>query len=398
MKRRKNGEGSYGTVKIRNTVYKYYRAPEKAWTVYAKTAAELERKKAEKEKSIASSTDIIDNAPLTVTDLCKKWLLYKKNDISPGTYDNYEDIMTAMIEKYKGYDIGNKQVEKLIPEMLESWLFALAGKYSKNSIDRAWTIIKQSIEYGQKSGSISNNLSMRDIRKPNEQTVAVKKKEVQFATMEDMETLYKEAYRTKKNGDPAYGNAAKVLVFIMYSGLRASEAIGLKWKYVKPDFSEIKVMQSSRKVADRNPDGSAVLVDGHKTYRKVQKSTKTISGERNVPLPERAKDVLRIFNDLFPDHKPDDNVFLTTKGTLFLRENIERTLAKMLKHSDCACKEYTPHSLRHGYGSVLLSEGVDIKTVSVLLGHKDISTTYNIYIHVLEKDKINAVRNVFDKQ
>ncbi len=189
--------------------------------------------------------------------------------------------MTAMIEKYKDYDLGSKQVNGLIPEMLEAWLFALAGKYSKNSIDRAWTIIKQSIEYGQKNGLVSKDLAVKNVRKPNEQNVAVKKKEVQFATMPDMEILYKEAYKVNSKGKPVYGSASKVLVFIMYSGIRASEAIGLKWKYVKDDFSEIKVMQSSRKVADRNPDGSAILVDGHKTYHKVQKSTKTVSGERN---------------------------------------------------------------------------------------------------------------------
>ena len=69
----------------------------------------------------------------------------------------------------------------------------------------------------------------------------------------------------------------------------------------------------------------------------------------------------------------------------------------MMNNSECSNKEYTPHSLRHGYGSILLSQGVDIKTVSVLLGHKDISTTYNIYIHVLENDKKKAVIDTFDK-
>ena len=68
----------------------------------------------------------------------------------------------------------------------------------------------------------------------------------------------------------------------------------------------------------------------------------------------------------------------------------------MLENSECSNKNYTPHSLRHGYGSILLSQGVDIKTVSILLGHKDISTTYNIYIHVLEEDKIKAIKDVFD--
>ena len=395
MKRRKNGEGSYGTKVLHGVTYKFYRAPDRAWTVYARTAKELERKRAEKENSFVQSA--APNGPVTVSELCKKWLLSRKKDITAGTYDNYEDILAAMIVKFKGYDIGNKQVNGLTKEMLESYLFALSNQYSKNSIDRAWTIIKQSIEYGQSNGIMENPIMLKNVKKPSEKNVAVKKKEVHFTTLSDMELLYREAHRIGDNGKPVYGNASKVIVFIMYSGLRVSEAIGLKWKYVKKDLSEIKVMQSHRKIADRDEDGAAILVDGHKTYHKTQKSTKSVSGERTVPLPDRAIGILQLFCEMFPDHKDEDYVFLTSKGTVFMRENVERTLQRMLKRSDCECKDYTPHSLRHGYGSILLSEGVDIKTVSVLLGHKDISTTYNIYIHVLESDKKKAVRNIFNQ-
>ena len=397
MKRRKNGEGSYGEKTIKGVVYKYYCAPDKAWTVYAKTASELERKKKEREskQNIPARAGI---KALTVSDLCQMWLLSRKGEISEGTYDNYEDILTAMVIKFQDYDIGNKQVNSLTANMMESYLSALARGYAKNSIDRVWMIIKQSIEYGQENELVNINFSLKSVKKPNERTVAVKKKEVHFTTMEDMEILYDESKRLNSKGTPIYGNAAKMIVFIMYSGLRVSEAIGLKWRYVEKDFSQIRVMQSHRKVADRAEDGTPILVDGHKTYHKIQKSPKTESGQRTVPLPKRAREVLEQFFLMFPDHSADDNVFLTSTGTVYMREHVERTLKRMLKNSDCACKDYTPHSLRHGYGSVLLSEGVDIKTVSVLLGHSDISITYNIYIHVLEKDKMQAVMNVFDRE
>lgn len=397
MKRRRNGEGSYGTVKKHGVVYKYYCAPGKEWTVYARTAAELEEKKKKREQEEKEKAKL-SGEPLTVSVMWKRWLLSRKNDISPGTYDNYEDILTAMVDKFTGYDLGNKQCSGLTPDMLESYFFALSNKYSLNSINRAYTLLKQSIEYGQQNGLVPDNFSVKNVKKPTERNVAVKKKEVQFTTLSDMEILYREAYRKDDKGRNVYGDAARMLVFIMYSGVRVSEAIGLKWRYVKADYSEVRIMQSARKVAERDANGNAVMVDGHKKYSRVSKSTKTESGERTIPLPDRASDVLRYFAEAFPDHKSDDNVFLTSKGTLFLRENVERVLYRMQNNSDCSCKDYTPHSLRHGYGSILLSEGVDIKTVSVLLGHKDISTTYNIYIHVLEKDKVKAIRNVFNRR
>ncbi len=63
----------------------------------------------------------------------------------------------------------------------------------------------------------------------------------------------------------------------------------------------------------------------------------------------------------------------------------------MLKNSSCNRKDYTPHSLRHGYGSILISKGADIKLVSELLGHSDVTFTYNVYIGIFQEDKRKAV-------
>ncbi len=63
----------------------------------------------------------------------------------------------------------------------------------------------------------------------------------------------------------------------------------------------------------------------------------------------------------------------------------------MLKNSSCNRKDYPPHSLRHGYGSILISKGADIKLVSELLGHSDVTFTYNVYIGIFQEDKRKAV-------
>ena len=47
--------------------------------------------------------------------------------------------------------------------------------------------------------------------------------------------------------------------------------------------------------------------------------------------------------------------------------------------------------LRHGYGSILISKGADIKLVSELLGHSDVTFTYNVYIGIFQEDKRKAV-------
>ena len=394
MKRRKNQEGNYGTREINGITYRYYRAPNGEWTVYAKTAKELEEKK--KARELKAKTPKVTNKILLVSDLCDMWMKTMRSEISPGTYDVYENLIDVRIKKYKKYDIGNVQLYSLTPKILEGYLNSLTNKYAKTSIDKTWSVLKQTLEYGQEHEYVSKDLDLDKIKKPRERDVVKKKREIQFTTLSDVKILYDEAYKKDDKGRFVYSDGAKVLVFIMYSGLRIGEAIGLTWKYVSSDYSEIRVQHSNLMVVQRDKDGNPVYTDKHRTYVNLQKETKTKSGERIIPLPDRAKDVLRYFNDLHPKHKSNDYVFTNPDGLLYKKRSLERILRRLMNNSDCDNKNYTPHSLRHGYGSILLSQGVDIKTVSVLLGHKDVSTTYNIYIHVLDEDKRKAVTSVFN--
>jgi integrase len=52
------------------------------------------------------------------------------------------------------------------------------------------------------------------------------------------------------------------------------------------------------------------------------------------------------------------------------------------------------HALRHTYATRLLDAGVDIKTISELLGHADVTTTANLYLHPDESAKATAVRRL----
>ena len=398
MKRRQNGEGSFGKKTIKGYSYYIYRAPNDEWSVTGKTMKEVKEKKEAREKvsQVKLRKKIMDGF-MTVSELCELWLSEIRDTISPNTFDAYEDIVRVRIKNYKPYDIGNKQIAGLTLDMIESYLNSMKTRYSKGSIDKTWVVLRQALKYGQIKKYVNSDVQLELVKKPNEHEVAIKKKEVQFATIEDVNILYNEAYRKNKRGSYIYGDGARVLVFIMYSGVRISEAVGLTWKYVKKDYSDVKILHSNRRIVKRDKYGEAIIENNHKVYENFQKQPKTESGERVIPLPDRGVEVLKYFDKAFPNHKPTDHVFLTKTGKLFDRRNLEHILRRMMNNSDCGNKEYSPHSLRHGYGSILLSQGVDIKTVSILLGHKDISTTYNIYIHVLDEDKKKAVRDVFNQ-
>jgi site-specific recombinase XerD len=105
------------------------------------------------------------------------------------------------------------------------------------------------------------------------------------------------------------------------------------------------------------------------------------SSFRNVPLDDVA---FQIIKELSED-KVGKFVFHTKDGNMLNRNSVHATLRKMIKHSGIE-QNPTLHDLRHTYASELIRNGVDMKTVSVVLGHSDITTTMNIYVHKSDDD------------
>ena len=398
MGKRKNGEGSYSHKMINGIKYYTYSNPGQSWTVYARTQKDLEEKRRKKEETLKEQ-ESLRRTPhiILMMDIFDLWMKDIVGKVSARTYDDYETIVEKRLKGYE--DLSKRQAKALNIKTLNDYLASLKTKYAKTTIDKTWVVLRQAIEYGQKEKYIPMSLNLEEIVLPSKNDVEKEARIINFITPEDMDALYDESKRLKGKNTAFYGNAGYVIDFIMYSGVRISESIALSWRDVSYSMDEVVIRRSATTIKKREKDGTVVTDSrGHAVYEKKQKTTKTQSGEnRIIPLPDRGIEVLKHFDQAFPDHKPDDLVFRTENGTQYDARNLQRTLKRMLKNSDCKCKEYTPHSLRHGYGSVLLSKGVEINTVSKLLGHKKVSTTYNIYIHILQDDTKKAVKSVFNK-
>ncbi len=129
---------------------------------------------------------------------------------------------------------------------------------------------------------------------------------------------------------------------------------------------------------------------------KEETSIKTKSGYRAIPLSKRAIEIINLLNEKNPNHKLTDNLFINKNGNVISRSNVTRTLKSMLIRAKCEVSKCGLHALRHTFGSYLILHKINIKVVSKILGHKDITVTYNIYIHLIEQQMIEAA-NVFDQ-
>lgn len=367
MSKRKNGEGSWGIKNIKGIQYRYFRDTNGHYT-YGKTEKEIKEKLKKQREPIFQKSK-----KETFGEYIVKWHQNRQSGLEPSTYDCYETMIESMIINFKKSDLSNTYLTDLSDIVFSNYLSSLATKYARASIGKMWAIIKTCVKYGEVKGDIKPNTTY-GVKIPNESMVAVKKKEVCFLSKDETENFYKEAMSGK------YGINADAAVFIMYSGLRVSEMIALKWNAVSKDCKTIEVKSSIGERKNRTGVGPKT-----KTY---EKEPKTEKGKRIIPLPQRATDIL------IKQPTKKGTVFLSKAGTPLTRHNTSRTVTLIAKNAKLN-DGITAHSLRHTYGSILLEEKVDIKKVSELLGHADIRTTYNIYIQILDKDKRSEIERVY---
>jgi len=116
--------------------------------------------------------------------------------------------------------------------------------------------------------------------------------------------------------------------------------------------------------------------------------------ERVVPVGETAVAAVRRYvNEVRPalDKKSSEALFLTRRGDQFTRQGFWKMLAGHARRAGLSA-EVSPHVLRHSFATHLLERGADLRSVQLMLGHSQITTT-QIYTHVTRE----RLRQVYDK-
>ena len=154
--------------------------------------------------------------------------------------------------------------------------------------------------------------------------------------------------------------------------------IALSWTNVNLKQRSILVCQNAVRVKNNDTNINT------KWVLQIQDSLKTKSSYRKLSLNDNALEALlairkhRFFGD-------NSLVFSSEKNTLTSKENLQRSLDYILKKANIPHKG--THVLRHTYASHLLKNKIDIKTISAILGHSDVKTTMQTYIHTIEEYK-----------
>ena len=168
-----------------------------------------------------------------------------------------------------------------------------------------------------------------------------------------------------------------LILMALGTGLRQGELLALKWENVNLVEKYLEVKESVKKVYVFDNDGN-------KKLETIYNTPKTQNSIRRVDLPDKLVTMLS-------NMKKESEFVFSENGEPISAKTLFGNWKKVLNSSNIPYKKF--HSLRHTYATMLLSHGVDLKTVQDLMGHSDIAVT-QIYLHVLPKTKIDAVNRI----
>lgn len=336
---------------------------------YGKTKKEVEQKIHKYESDINTFGAEVKATNITLAELMYKYLFtVAHGSLSASTFERSESIYRVHILDTK---LGNMSIKDINNMDVQEYLNA--KECAKASLVKIKRLIKQTLDFGIKNNMIRFNaaigITMPTMSEPKEITILDVEEQKKYVTALEL-TSYKLPFITT-----------------LYSGLRRGEMIALKWQNVDMDKMEINVCESYKRVKKFNTDGT------HE-HTIDKKKPKTKKGTRIVPIPSFINDLLKNKYKL-TNPAPTDLVFASANGTHLKDANIRR--AQMAVCNNANIRYVSFHSLRHTYATRLIEAGVDVKTVSELLGHSTIELTLNTYVHSTDDTKrsaVNALENL----
>ena len=125
-----------------------------------------------------------------------------------------------------------------------------------------------------------------------------------------------------------------------------------------------------------------------------QTNTKTKSGMRVIPLTKKAEKAL--INMKKKNGSQSDYLITTKRQKQITPGNLNKTLHRILHNANILeeSKSCGVHTLRHTFATMFFENGCQTKVVSELLGHSSTKITENIYIHIIQKQKVKAIDGI----
>ena len=296
------------------------------------------------------------------------WLIeYQKTYLKERTYRNYEGVIKNHILPA----LGEYELEELTISVLQGFVIEretnAMGRYgvglSSGSVSIIINVLQKSLDMAVNMGIVDNHSADR-ITRPK----AAKKKQTDCFTLAEQrkieDAIIKELPH-KKIG----------ILITLYTGLRIGELMALRWEDVDFDRKTITVKHTMR----------YDYVDG--TRSAVLDTPKTLSSQRIIPIPNSLLPYLIMTRSVSAGEYVIESCARETNIRSY-----QKLYAHMLKSLNIRYRSF--HTLRHTFATRALESGMDVKTLSEIMGHKSATMTLDRYSHSMMEHKIAMMNRI----
>jgi len=306
----------------------------------------------------------------TVASWLRNWYdLYAKPNVRPATADRYQLIIETYtiprIGKIKLTKLTSRDLQKLYKDLMKH------GRVQKRSGNGNPGLSSTTVRSVHLTLHCAFERAVKERlipRNPTDDCIAPKARKVEMKTLlPEHFKAYLDAANTR--------NVLPMFYLELVSGLRKGEMVALLWTDLDTERKTISVS----KQYVRNPSGEVML-----------SRPKTETSVRQVSIPQDVVDLL-----IQEHNKPPDNPYMfpsPVTGEMYHPDSVVKLHEKILK--DANLEHIRFHDLRHTFATLALQNGVDVKTVSSMLGHYDPGFTLRTYTHATRQQQNRAAETM----
>ena len=324
--------------------------------IYAKTYMEAKKKR----QQVIETYKYIKktNIPITFNNILDSFIENKKYIIKESSLSTYLVIINNHIRP----EFGDLKLEYITEELINKFIINKLNKFTFNVVHDIATLLKQILK--------NNNININFYIPPK------KKKKITIFTKTEVNKI--------KDNCFIYDNRIKFgIILTLYTGLRIGELCSL----TKANFN----LYDKQLVVDKTLLRIKNVNDNNKNKTKVVlQSAKTDNSIRIIPLA----DILIPYLTKYLESMNNQDFLLTGKSKFIEPRFYYSNYQKILK--DMKIDKHNFHSLRHTFATLAVEKNMDIKALSEILGHSNISITLNLYVHPSIDYKRNIINNIFD--
>lgn len=313
-------------------------------SVYAQSYKEVRRKMDIQKKLRDTQGNTVDkSSPCEISFLnaAREWLVQIKNEKKPSTYAKYSTVFRCYIE--------TPFTDAMISGLADAAVAEKISDHLSDSVRKSiYCVLNQILKYASERYTITTPVLTKPVSN-------IKKKPVKVFSRSGQKALVKVLYQDMDHFKLA-------VLMCLFTGLRLGEVCALKWSDIDLDNKVLTVNRTVQRLPVTGQNTKTAL---------VEMMPKSECSRREIPLSDTVLKLLTDFQNgkeyMFGGDRPLDP------------RTLQYHFKKILKEAEQEDKNF--HILRHTFATNCIEGGMDVKSLSEILGHSDVQTTLRLYVH-----------------